>query len=405
MFKLRDYQKESVDIGIDFLENGKSGDGGVIVAPTGSGKSLIIAGIAQKVPGSIIVFQPNIEILEQNMEKLKSFGFTDIGVFSASAGRKDISKVTFATIGTIYNNPHLWNLFDKVIIDEAHNVNAKEGMYKEFLEANGKNVLGLTATPFRLHSVNGRDGEKQAVVKMITRTRPRIFTKILYVIQIEDLYKRGYLSPVRYIKNPKYRQSDLRLNSTGLDFDLEYLSEYNKVQRITDTTVYAIEKANAKHILVFTMFVDEAEDIASKLRQRGVSCETVSAKTPKQKRREILYEYKKGNIKVVTNVGTLTSGFDFPELDCVILARPTQSVSLYYQMVGRGIRTAEGKGNTTLIDLCGNVDRFGKIESFVFVKKKDRPNLVRLRSDSKYLTGFDFISNTDLERQGRSPFD
>jgi superfamily II DNA or RNA helicase len=151
----------------------------------------------------------------------------------------------------------------------------------------------------------------------------------------------------------------------------------------------------AKHILVFMSSVKEAEDLSENLKLKGISSAIISAKTPKKERADILKQFKEGKIKVVTNFGTLTTGYDFPELDCVILGRPTQSVALYYQMVGRGIRIAPGKEKTKIIDICGNVKRFGKIENFEIVE--DKPNMHRLRSDTSYLSGFCFYRNIDLE--------
>ena len=108
---------------------------------------------------------------------------------------------------------------------------------------------------------------------------------------------------------------------------------------------------------MFTRFLKEAQKLADNID----CCEIVSGTTPQKERERILQDFKSGKIKVVANVGVLTTGFDFPALDTVLMARPTMSLAMYYQIVGREIRPSENK-NAWFVDLCGNIDRFGKVE-------------------------------------------
>lgn len=134
-----------------------------------------------------------------------------------------------------------------------------------------------------------------------------------------------------------------------------------------------------KGMLVFTRFTAEAEMLAREIPDSAV----VSADTTKSDRERILAEFKAGKIKVVANVGVLTTGFDYPELDTVVLCRPTMSLSLYYQMVGRVIRPCPGK-NGWVIDLCGNIRTFGKVEDLrVEQPEKDK---WCIKSNGKQLT-------------------
>lgn len=403
MFTLRDYQQRAVEAGIELFKGAKDYSG-VAVLPTGSGKSLVIASVAKELQGNTIVFQPNLEILKQNLAKTEAFGVEDIGIFSASAGRKDIGKITFATIGSIHNKPETWDLFHNIIVDECHLVNAREGMYKKFIEHNGGRVMGLTATPYRLRAYQDMSGERSVVAQVLTRTRPKVFDKMIHITQIQKLYEEGYLCPIEYQINEAYNHNDIELNSTGMDFDERSLKEYNEKQNVVGVVEDAIKDLDAKHILVFNVFVAEAEQLSEDLRAVGIRAETISAMTPAKDRERIIREFRSGHIKVVTNVGVLTTGFDFPELDCVILARPTQSVALYYQMVGRGIRTAPNKTHVNVIDVCGNVPRFGKIETFQWVAPEGKENLIRLRSNRNYLTGFDVVNNIDLEAKNYSGY-
>ena len=397
-FILRDYQREAVEEGVKFMMS-KQKKGGLIVAPTAAGKSIIIASIAQQLPGKTIVLQPSKEILEQNYKKAVAFGFKDIGVFSASMGRKDIGKITFATIGTIISKKELFLDFSHIIIDEVHLASAKGGQYKEFIDFFGGKCLGLTATPYRLHAYSDmHTGERTVVAKFLTRTNPKIFSTILQVTQVPDLYKKGFLCPVRYEFNHDYNQADIKLNSTGMDFDERSLREYNEKQGIVGIVADTIRKRGSKHILVFTTSVDEAELLAQELNEDGITSAIVSAKTPKPEREQIIEDFKSGKIYVVTNVATMTTGFDFPELDTVILARPTQSIALYAQMVGRAIRIAPNKPYAKVIDICGNVGKFGRIESFEIVATDTG---VRLKSNVGFLTGVNLAEGgmVDMEKK------
>ena len=110
----------------------------------------------------------------------------------------------------------------------------------------------------------------------------------------------------------------------------------------------------------------------------------VSGETPKKERERILNDFKSGEIKIVTNVGVLTTGFDFPELETIVLARPTMSLALYYQMVGRAIRPHPNKQSGWVVDLCQTYKRFGKVESLEL--KEERPGIWAVFSGKKQLT-------------------
>jgi len=397
MFELRNYQREAVEKGISFLTGNEKG-GAIIVAPTGSGKSIIISSIVHALSGNTLVLQPSLEILQSNLEKAEALGIQDIGVYSASADRKDIGKLTFATIGSIINKKELFDEFEYLIIDECHAVNAKGGMYETLINYMGGKVLGLTATPYRLHAYTDfKTGALSVVAKFLHRTRPRMFSKIIHITQIRELYDLGFLCPIEYLENADYNHSDIKLNSTGMDFDEISLLAYNQSHSIIAIATNIIRSETSKHILVFMSSVKEAADLVENLTSKGVTAAIISAKTPKKERAEILRQFKTGEIRVVCNFGTLTVGYDFPELDCVMLGRPTQSVALYYQMMGRGIRIAPGKEKVKIVDICGNVKRFGKIEEFQIVENSS--NMHRLKSNTSYLTGYDFYHNVDLEAQ------
>lgn len=334
-----------------------------------SGKSLVIADIAARLEGYTLIFQPSKEILEQNYKKLCSYGILDCSIYSASMNRKDVSRITFATIGSVKSHPELFQHFRNIIIDECHLVNPKDGMYKEFLSMMKCKVLGLTATPYRLTS--SRDFG--AMLKFITRTRPCVFSEVIYQVQISTLLDMGFLAKVDYYRLPPvgWDTSRLHPNTTGRDYtDDSVQKEYKRVNlydwlvqivnRLLHNTKTGIKR---KGILVFTRFLKEAERLSYSIPGTAI----VSGDTPKKERERILEAFKSGEIPVVANVGVLTVGFDYPELDTIVMARPTMSLALYYQIVGRCIRPHPGKKSAWFVDLCGNVDRFGKVEDLKLV--------------------------------------
>lgn len=368
-FKLRDYQQKSSDAAVSFFKDTKKKTNAIMVLPTGSGKSLIIADIASRLEGHTLVFQPSKEILEQNFKKLSSYGILDCSIYSASFNSKKISRITFATIGSVKGHPDLFGHFKNVIIDECHLVNPKEGMYKDFLSVLNCKVLGLTATPYRLSSSQ----DFGSMLKFITRTRPAIFKEVIYHVQVSTLLDLGYLAKLNYYPmNPLgWNELNLKVNTTGADYtDKSVQREYERidfygylvhiVQRLVDNQKTGIKR---KGILVFTRFLKEAERLTYSI----PGCAIVSGDTPKGERERILEAFKSGEIPVVANVGVLVCGFDYPELDTIVLARPTMSLALYYQIVGRAIRPHKDKDAAWFVDLCGNINRFGKVENLKLV--------------------------------------
>jgi len=380
-YKLRYYQKEASDKAIDFFLDDSKDYNGVIVAPTGTGKSILIADIAYRLNSDVLVLCPSKEIIEQNYAKMKSYG-VECSMYSASVGKKEISKVTFCSIGSIRGHPELFKHFRFILVDECHLISNRKGtMYFEFLKQMKCKVLGLSATPFRLESFCQIDRATKkpkletakSWLQMITGYKKPVFKKLIHVIQIEELIKNGYLANVRYfdVKPPGWEQVTLFKNTSGSDYsDKSVRYAYDKTQfsahlanvvrRLIDNRKTGIKRNG---ILVFTRFVEEAMELA--LRVDG--CAVVSGDTPKKEREEILNRFKSGEIKVVVNSGVLVCGFDYPELDTVVIARPTMSLSLFYQIVGRCIRPHKNKEISWVIDLAGNIERFGKIEDLKFI--------------------------------------
>ena len=361
-YVLRDYQQKASDAAVSFFNNKAKKTNAIKVLPTGSGKSLIIADIASRLDGHTLVFQPSKEILEQNFKKLCSYGILDCSIYSASFNSKEISRITFATIGSVKSHPELFAHFKNIIVDECHLVNPIEGMYKDFFDAVKCKVLGLTATPYRLSS--SRDFG--SMLKFITRTKPHVFSEVIYHVQVSTLLDMGYLSKVNYYPmNPTgWNELNLKINTTGADYtdksvqkEYERIDFYSYIVHIVQRLMNPKAGGKRKGILVFTRFLKEAERLTMSI----PGCVIVSGDTPKKERERILEMFKVGEIPVVANVGVLTTGFDYPELDTVVMARPTMSLAMYYQIVGRCIRPHKDKEAAWFVDLCGNINRFGEV--------------------------------------------
>ena len=377
-FTLRPYQQQASDAGVRFFST-KSGYHALEVLPTGSGKSLVVADIANRLDGDTLILQPSKEILQQNYDKMCSYG-AECSIFSASMNKKEISKITFATIQSVMNELSSFDHFRNVIVDECHRVNPQGGQYVDFIKHTKRKVLGLTATPYILAStrvpMKGPDGkvlkdlygnvemERGAILRFLTRMKPKVFKDVLYYCQVWDLLQQGFLAEVKYYDvTPQSfldARANLQRNTTGMDYDVEsvqrsfrYVGMYSYLVSI----IRRLVNAGRYHILVFCHTLAEAEALTGAF----PGCAFVSGETNQNERDRILQEFKAGKIRIVANVGVLTTGFDFPALDTVVMARPTISLAMYYQIVGRLLRPYPNKV-PWFIDLCGNVRRFGHVE-------------------------------------------
>jgi len=397
MFKLRKYQQEAVDKSLDFYQFGDHKEKPIIVAPTGSGKSLVIAYTAKEVAEGVLVLQPSKELLEQNFEKYKSYG-AEASIYSASLKQKEIGSVTFATIGSVKNLASEFQHVKLIIIDECHLVPPstdkfdKKGqllkagsMYTKFLiglpEAK---VIGLTATPFRLKKyLNPWTRAPFAQINLLNRELPRFFNRFLHVTQISELYEQGFLCPIRYVPMT-WDTGKLVVNTTGSEYTDKSIEDALKQQKINvqlPAIVKQSREKGRKHSIVFVFSVNDAIELAEKT----PDSDYVSAYTELKDRERIIKDFKNGKIKTLYNVNVLTIGFDFTALDTIIIARPTMSLALYMQMIGRGIRPHPGKKDCVVVDMCGNIARFSEIENIKYLQ--DNNGKWMIHDGKKVLSG------------------
>lgn len=334
----------------------------ILVAPTASGKSWIIAGVVNRFSGSVLVLQPSKELLSQNLSKYELLG-GEAAVFCAGLGRKELDKrVIYGTLGSLKSVVGQLSI-DLVIIDEAHHTFSPEegSSFMNFISVlRPRKVVGLTATPFRLS--NTLDG---AMLKMLNRMKPSYFKDYIHVIQIQDIIAQNFWAKIRY-EIQVFDTDVLKLNSSGSEFTEQSIKEAIETQSINRRIYFRVKELldlNYPSILVFVDCIDTAE----KMVQHTPHSAYLTANTTDKERTRIVEEFKSGKIKVLYNVGILTTGFDFPDLRAIIMGRPTNSLALYYQIVGRGTRPSPGTDKTEClyIDFGGNIERFGFIEHLV----------------------------------------
>lgn len=383
-YELREYQKFAVGRALEHFMN-KKNKPFIIQMATGAGKSIVIAGIAKQLnlTGSVLVLQPSRELLLQNFEKLESYApDIDVGMYSAGVGKKEIKPVTYATIQSIYKKPELFKHFKYVIIDECHQVDPKnfeKGMYTSFLKAiNCEHVCGLTATPYRLQQkffLEGGEKYYAAELKMINRIHPFFWKSIIIKVETGWLVEQRFLSPILYRDVPLGGENQLKLNNEGSDYTKDSVTQYwqSDVRLLKLVKVIEMIDKKCQRNLIFCSSLQQANRTHKMLTELGIRSEVIDGETPAKLRATLVDEYKAGGFKHLINVGVFTTGFDVPELDCIVLARNTISPALYYQMVGRGVRIdpARPEKKLRVYDLTGVVERFGRVETIQVKKEAD----------------------------------
>lgn len=371
---LRPYQQRAIDQLYAWFQSNPSGHP-CLVLPTGAGKSHIVAALCKDAvmqwPQTRILMLTHVkELIEQNAEKMRQhWPGAPMGIYSASVGRKQLGEaITFAGIQSVRNKAQLMGRIDLVLIDECHLVSHKdEGGYRTLLnDLSAINpairVIGLTATPYRLgHG-------------LIT-DKPALFDDLIEPVSIEELIHGGYLSVLRS------KVTQTKLSTDGVKKrGGEYIE--SELQKAVDTSPQniavvdeVIERAQGrKSWLFFCSGVQHSEHIRDVLRSRGISAECVTGATPKAERERIIADFKAGRIQALTNANVLTTGFDAPNVDLIVLLRPTMSASLYVQMVGRGLRLKDHTDDCLVLDFAGAVAHHGPITAVKPPKKAGSGN-------------------------------
>lgn len=358
MYKLRDYQQAAVDSVISHFK--KSSDPALITLPTGAGKSLVIAELAKLAIGRVLVLTHVKELVEQNHEKFESYDLK-AGIFSAGLQRKDtINKVIFAGVQSLVSEDQgFYRDFTIVIIDECHRVSIEgDTQYSNIIAKLKKDnpkicILGLTATPYRLGL--GWIYEYHAKGELKTKEK-RFFKKCIFELPLKYMVDHGYLTPPIQIDSPVacYDFSALMRKTQGRKITQTDLEATLKDQgRITPSIVKNIIdiSEDRQGVMIFTSTVKHAIEILGLLPKH--SSRLILGSTDMGERDEVIRDFKAKKVKYLVNVSVLTTGFDAPHVDVIALLRPTESIGLYQQIVGRGLRLSPEKENCLILDYTG----------------------------------------------------
>ena len=368
---LRPYQRAAIEALYDYFS--ASSGNPLVVMPTGTGKSLCIAGFTREAIAAygdtrVLILTHVKELIQQNfMAMLRAWPEAPAGIYSAGLSRRDIhAQILFAGIQSIHRHARQVQRCDLVLIDEAHLLGRGDsGMYRSFLaqlneiNAGLLKVVGFTATPYRLDS------------GMLHEGKDRLFTDIAFQVPVLEMIQQGYLCPVV----PKHTSTQLDVGGVGtrggefIAKDLEAAVDRDEVTQAAVAEIVQHGEGRGSW-LVFCSGVAHARHVRDAIREHGISAETVTGDTPGPERDGILAAFKAGRLRCVTNANVLTTGFDAPGTDLIALLRPTKSVGLYVQMVGRGTRLAEGKDDCLVLDFAGNTARHGPIDTVDGRKKE-----------------------------------
>ena len=363
MIELRPYQREALNRLYQWYTANKGYP--CIEAATGAGKTVLIAQFCKEnlethPKMKILVITHVKELIEQDYNKLlEIWPDAPCGIYSASVRRRDTDKsITFCGVQSIRNKTSLFGKVDVIIVDEAHLIGHSEtGSYRhiisELSNVNPKlTVVGLTATPFRLgHG-------------MIT-DKPAIFSPpLIKTISIEDLQKGGFLAYLRSkMTSTAIDVSDVSIDPKKHDYvekDLQAKIDTPMMNEQVVAETLRIAK-DRKHIIFFCCGVDHARHIAEEIRKHGESADYLVGNDDKKARENKVLKFKSGEIRCLTNVNVLSTGFDYPDIDCLVMMRPTMSPGLYIQQAGRGLRPKSNGGDCLVLDFAGNVSLHGPI--------------------------------------------
>lgn len=376
MKKLRDYQEVACDYIDKKLADYKRPF--VYCLPCGVGKSLVISEIAKRW-GKVLVLTLSVELCQQDYDEMVEQGVA-ASVYSAGLNSKEVGAITVATIMSAYKHPELFTDADVVLIDEVQSVNPAEinttfmklliAMNKVKLKSGGRiKIVGLTATAYRQVVKTRKVGKwfhTTTMIQPINRIPCKggfLWSEIVEGMTTKDAINRGYLTPVEYYSSPM-DASKLVINKSGTDYTDESLDVWGQtaVERTLAVMKGAEGRGWVRSGIVALPFIAHLEALQALCEREGMSTIVVHSKTPQKARERAIRAFKEGEIKWLIQCGVATVGFNSPISDLLLWCRPTLSLNLYQQAVGRVMRLSEGKKVARVLDLAGTYETFGPVE-------------------------------------------
>lgn len=374
MTALRPYQTEAIEAVHAYWDRG--GGNALIDLATGCGKSIVLAQLVRDVVESydarVLVLTHVKELVEQDLRAtLRLWPQCPAGINSAGLGRRDTrSQALFASIQSVFKlGPDELGPRHLIVIDEAHLVpKSGDGMYLTLINKLREavpdlRVVGLTATAYRLDSGRLDEGDG------------RLFDDVVYSYGIGDGVRDGFLSPLTSKNGLNGIISLKGVAKLGGEFkarDLEAAA--NKDALVKAAVADMMERgADRRGWIVFCSGVDHCESVRAEIASHGVAVASVTGETPRDERDRAIRQFKAGELRALTSVGVLTTGFDAPHVDLIAMLRPTLSTGLYVQMLGRGTRLAAGKSDCLVLDYSGNVRRHGPVDAIEVLGQSGGP--------------------------------
>lgn len=341
MIQLRPYQSDLINKAMGCLMRGQST---LLVAPTGSGKTIMFAYLAaqlSKAGQRIFILCHRNELLEQISHTLTDMEVPH-GCIAPEYPNHKNRQVQVASVFTLCRRLVDYKSPDLIIVDEAHHAVPSTTWGRVLSTWSRGAVLGVTATPERLSGEGLKD----------------TFSTLLVGPTVGELIAQGHLSPYRLFA-PPVTYTDGIHRRMG-DYDKKELSQATDTPTITGCAVTHYTKlASQRRAIVFCVSINHAIHVASQFRDAGYTSASIDGKCSLWERRSLVSRFAKGEIQVLTSCDLISEGFDLPAIEVAILLRPTQSLALHLQQIGRALRPYPGKEYALILDHAGNTLRHG----------------------------------------------
>jgi DNA repair protein RadD len=335
---LRDYQQDAIEALRASLASGKKRP--VVQMPTGAGKTICAAEIVRmaRLKGNSVIFTvPAISLVDQTVDRFAANGIYEVGVMQAAHYLTDHTQpVQVASVQTLARRQ--LPKADIVIVDEAHLMFKFYDRWFNDPDWKDIPIVGLTATPWQ-------------------KGMAKLWDDLIIGTTTDELIKLGHLSDFKVFA-PAH--PDLRgVKTVAGDYEIKGLgSAMNKNELVADIVSTWLAKADNRPTLCFAVNRLHAKHIQQQFEEAGVKTAYLDAFSTLDERKQVAKDFAEGAVKVVCNVGVLTTGVDW-DVRCIILARPTKSEILFTQIIGRGLRTAEGKDHCLILDHSDTTLRLG----------------------------------------------
>lgn len=376
---LRPYQKDNKE---KIYEAWKDKRSVMLQMPTGTGKTRLFSSIIKDIESystahgveiTCLVMVHRMELIDQIVNTLMSSYGLETGIIQAGFRQRPELSLQVASVQTLSRRLEKWTekKFDFIIVDEAHHIPADSYLkiINAFPEAK---LLGVTATPYRLSGEGFTD----------------IFDELIVSPSVKEFIDMGILS--------KYDYHSVRPNSE-IQRDLDQLKHFQggdytdaDMTRVCDNDHIRaqvvetyLKYAKGKKGIIYTINKVHNYNLCQDFREHGITTVAIDSSTPSDVRNKYIEDFKEGKIDIICNVNIFSEGFDCPDIEFIQLARPTQSLSMFLQQVGRGLRISEGKEKCLFLDNVGLYNRFG----FPSTKRRWHYHFLGHNEEAPELTG------------------